>query len=134
MVGISTKGVYGVAAMYALASSPRQKLMQIKEISAITQISHGYLEQILSVLKKSALIVSIRGAHGGYKLAKDAQDIIVLDIIEVLEGELFTPHENSGASVVLESFWLDMQDKIRETFNIKLSELDKSYQTYFYEI
>jgi len=134
MVGVSTKGIYGVAAMYALASSSRGKLMQIKEIAAVTQISHGYLEQILSILKKNTLVVSIRGAHGGYKLAREAQDILVLEIIEALEGELFVPHENSGASVVLDSFWLDMQDKVRELFNVKLSELDKSYQTYFYEI
>jgi len=134
MVGISTKGIYGVAAMYALSNSPNAKLMQIKEISAITQISHGYLEQILATLKKSALVISVRGASGGYKLSCDASEINVLDIIEVVEGKLFVPPQNAGASVVLDSFWLDMQEKIREQFNVKLSELDKSYQMYFYEI
>lgn len=134
MVGISTKGIYGVAAMYALASSPRAKLLQIKEIAAMTQISHGYLEQILSTLKKSDLVVSIRGVNGGYKLTRDAQEIVVLEIVEALEGKLFVPNENVGASVVLDSFWADMQEKTRKVFEVKLSDLDSAYQTFFYEI
>ena len=134
MVGISTKGIYGVAAMHALSNSTNAKLMQIKEISAITQISHGYLEQILATLKKSALVISVRGVGGGYKLSRDASQIDVLEIIESLEGKLFVPPQNAGASVVLDSFWLDMQEKIRGEFDVKLSDLDKSYQMYFYEI
>ena len=133
MVSISTKGTYAIAAMYALSTFPK-KLMQIKEISAATQISHGYLEQILSTLKKSDLVVSIRGVKGGYKLSRSANEIVVLDIIEALEGKLFVPNENVGASAVLDSFWADMQERVRETFDIKLSELDNSYQVSFYEI
>ncbi len=134
MVGVSTKSLYGVAAMHALYNSPRNKLMQIKEIAAVTQISHGYLEQILSSLKKHGFVISVRGANGGYKLASDASKIIVLDVVEALEGELFTVSENVGASVVLNSFWKDIQEKVRAVFNIKLSELDRAYATYFYEI
>lgn len=134
MVGISTKGIYAVAAMQTLYNSPNAKLMQIKEIAAMTQISHGYLEQILATLKKASLVTSVRGANGGYKLSKDATDITILEIVEALEGRLFVPQENSGASVVLEAFWLDMQEQVRKIFDIKLSELDRSYQTFFYEI
>ncbi len=134
MVGISTKGVYGVAAMYTLSQAPANRLMQIKEIAASTQISHGYLEQILAALKKSDLVISIRGANGGYKLSGDASKITVLDIVESLEGKLFVPAQNVGASVVLDSFWSDMQERVRKEFSVKLSELDAAYQTYFYEI
>ena len=134
MVGISTKGVYGVAAMYTLSQAPANRLMQIKEIAASTQISHGYLEQILATLKKSDLVVSIRGAGGGYKLSREASEITVLDIVEALEGKLFVPASSVGASVVLDSFWADMQERVRKEFSLKLSELDAAYQTYFYEI
>jgi len=134
MVGISTKGVYGVAAMYTLAQSPSNRLMQIKEIAASTQISHGYLEQILSTLKKSDLVVSIRGANGGYRLSHDASEITVLDIVESLEGKLFVPTQSVGASTVLDSFWADIQERVRREFSMQLSELDSAYQTYFYEI
>ncbi|QSZ42447.1 Rrf2 family transcriptional regulator [Sulfurimonas aquatica] len=134
MVGVSTKGVYAIAAMHALYHAPKSRLMQIKEIAAVTQISHGYLEQILSTLKKDGFVTSVRGANGGYKLSCEAKDIVVLDILESVEGQFFLPHENSGASVILESFWVDAQSKVREVFNIKLSDLDQSFQTYFYEI
>jgi Rrf2 family transcriptional regulator, cysteine metabolism repressor len=134
MVGISTKGIYALGAMYCLSRSTNGKMMQIKEIAASTQISHGYLEQILASLKKASLVVSIRGVNGGYKLARDAQEINALEIIETVEGKLFTPHENVGASAVLDAFWLDMQEKVREVFDVKLSELDRAYQIYYYEI
>ena len=134
MVGISTKGTYAIAAMYALSTSPRQKLLQIKEIAASTQISHGYLEQILATLKKSDLVISVRGVNGGYKLSRGANEIVVLEIVEALEGKLFMVNENVGASAVLDSFWADIQQKVREVFSMKLSELDNSYQISFYEI
>ncbi|WP_434657213.1 RrF2 family transcriptional regulator [Sulfurimonas sp. NW9] len=85
-------------------------------------------------MKKHGFVVSIRGVNGGYKLATDASDIIVLDIVEALEGELFVVGQNVGASVVLDSFWKDIQEKVRAVFHVKLSELDKAYATYFYEI
>ena len=134
MIAVSTKGLYAIAAMHTLKNAPNTKLMQIKEIAALTHISHGYLEQILSVLKKSSLVVSVRGANGGYRLARDASEIVVLEIIEALEGKMFEPSENQGASIVLDSFWEDMQRQVRAIFSIKLSELDRAYQTYFYEI
>jgi len=134
MVGVSTKGVYAIAAMHTLYHAPNKKLMQIREIAALTHISHGYLEQILSSLKKSALVLSIRGVNGGYKLAREAQEIIVLDILESVEGEFFRPLENAGASIILDSFWSDVQTQVRDVFTMKLSDLDKAYQTYFYEI
>ena len=134
MVGISTKGTYAIAAMHVLQHSKNNQLMQIREISALTQISHGYLEQILATLKKSGFVTSVRGSNGGYKLSRSPEDIIVLNVIESLEGELFTPYEESGASVVLGAFWSDTQSRIREVFNIKLSELDKAYEVYYYQI
>jgi len=134
MVGVSTKGVYALAAMYALHNSPNAKLMQIREIAAMTQISHGYLEQILATLKKHSLVVSVRGTNGGYRLAKKAEEITLLEIIEAQEGKLFVPHEHTGASVVLDAFWSDMQERVRKIFNMKLSELESSYAVLFYQI
>ena len=134
MAGISSKGIYGLAAMHVLSHAPHDRAMQVKEIAAMTQLSHSYLEQLLSQLRKSGLLNSIRGASGGYKLARPAHDITVLEIIEALEGSLCKVDGNVGASVILEYFWVDMQEKIRALFELKLSELDQSYQPYHYEI
>lgn len=134
MAGISSKGVYGLAAMHVLSHAPQQRPMQIREIAAMTGISHGYLEQILSTLRRSGLVNSIRGASGGYRLARNASEIRVLDIIEALEGPLCQTEGNVGSSVILESFWQGINEKIGELFALKLSEVDQMYQPYHYEI
>ncbi len=134
MAGISTRGIYGLAAMHVLSHAPRNRAMQIKEIAAMTQVSHSYLEQLLSALRKGGLVTSIRGANGGYRLARPAHEIAVLEIIEVLEGPLCKIEGNVGASVILEYFWSDIHEKVRELFMLKLSELDQSFQPYHYDI
>jgi len=134
MAGISTRGIYGLAAMHVLSHAPRSRAMQIKEIAAMTQVSHSYLEQLLSALRKGGLVTSIRGANGGYKLASPAHEITVLEIIEVLEGALCKIEGNVGASVILEYFWADIHEKVKGLFMLKLSELDQAFQPYHYDI
>ncbi len=134
MAGISTRGIYGLAAMHVLSHAPRSRAMQIKEIAAMTQVSHSYLEQLLSALRKGGLVTSIRGANGGYKLANPAHEITVLEIIEVLEGALCKIEGNVGASVILEYFWADIHEKVKGLFMLKLSELDQAFQPYHYDI
>lgn len=135
MAGISSKGIYGLAAMHVLSHAPRQRTMQIREIAAMTGISHGYLEQILSALRRAGLLVSVRGASGGYRLARDASQITVLEIVEALEGTLCAyDGDNVGSSVVLEAFWQDIEAKIRSLFSVKLSEIDQVYQPFHYTI
>ncbi len=134
MAGVSSKGIYGLAAMHVLSHAPFERTMQIKEIAAMTSISHGYLEQILSALRRAGLVTSVRGASGGYRLARHASDISVLEIIESLEGPLCQTEGNVGASVVLESFWLGINEKVRALFGLKLSEIDQMFQPYYYDI
>ncbi len=134
MVGVSSKGIYGLAAMHVLSHAPNGRVMQVKEIAAMTSLSHSYLEQLLALLRKSGLISSVRGANGGYKLSRQACEISVLEIIQALEGTLFEVDENVGSSVILEAFWIDMQRKIQALFSLKLCEIDQAYQPFTYTI
>jgi Rrf2 family protein len=134
VAGISTRGVYGLAAMHVLSHAAHSRTMQIKEIAAMTQVSHSYLEQLLSALRKGGLVISVRGANGGYKLSRPAHEINVLDIIEVLEGSFCKMEGNVGASVILEYFWADIHEKVKGLFKLKLSELDQAFQPYHYDI
>ena len=134
MVNVSSKGVYGLAAMHILSHTPNGRTMQVKEIAAMTSLSHGYLEQLLSQLRKAGLISSVRGAFGGYKLSRLPHEITVLEIIESLEGTLFEVDGNVGSSIILESFWLDIQKKVQTLFSLKLSEIDQAYQPFSYSI
>lgn len=134
MAFLSSKAIYGLAAMHMLSRAPHGRAMQVKEIAAMTRISHGYLEQLLSILRRGNLVVSIRGAYGGYKLARQPHEIDVLEIIEALEGPFYTIEGNVGSSLILEYYWKDVESKIKEVFGTKLSELDQAYQPYFYDI
>ena len=83
---LSTKGRYGLKAMFELSLNQDNGPMCLKNIAQKQSISEQYLEQIFSSLKKAGLVKSIRGAQGGYLLAKEAKDITVGDILTVLEG------------------------------------------------
>ena len=134
MAGISLKGVYGLAAMYELAHAPHSRPMQIRELSALTGMSHAYLEQILAVLRRAGLLSSIRGASGGYRLARSASEITVLEIIEALEGSVCPVADKSGKSLVLEAFWQQMHVQVTALFSLRLCELDEAFQPYHYAI
>ncbi|MDO5425041.1 MAG: Rrf2 family transcriptional regulator [Eubacteriales bacterium] len=87
-MNFSTKGRYGLRAMIDMAVNSAEEAVSISSISARQHISESYLEQLMAKLKKAGLIVSIRGAQGGYKLAKPAGEISVGDILRALEGSL----------------------------------------------
>ena len=74
---ISTKGRYGLRLMTDLAVYHDQGLIPLKEIAARQEISEKYLEQIMMQLNRSGLVRSVRGAQGGYMLAKTPEDITV---------------------------------------------------------
>lgn len=85
---LSTKGRYGVKAMFEVALRYGEEPVSIKTISERQNISEYYLEQLFAPLRKAGLINSIRGAQGGYVLSKPPSEITVADILNVLEGPI----------------------------------------------
>ena len=85
---LSTKSRYGLKAILDIALFCAEGTVSISEIAERTKISVNYLEQLLPKLKKAQLVTSTRGAQGGYKLAKEAREISVGDILRALEGDL----------------------------------------------
>lgn len=85
---LSTKGRYGLRAMIDLAVYSETEPVSIQSIADRQKISEGYLEQLMAKLKKAGLVISIRGASGGYRLAKPAAEISVGDVLRALEGDL----------------------------------------------
>jgi len=88
MIKLSTKGRYGTRLMLNLAlhyNEGRESVV-LKNISKEEELSIRYLEQIIIPLKINKLVKSVRGAGGGYTLARDPSQINLCQIIEVLEG------------------------------------------------
>ena len=85
---ITTKGRYGLRALIDLAQYSEIEPVSINSIATRQGISERYLEQLMTLLKKAGLIKSIRGAGGGYVLAKPVEEISVGDVLRALEGSL----------------------------------------------
>ncbi len=85
---ISTKGLYAVRFMLHLAVYGGDQLVSLKDVSEAEAVSKKYLEQIVPNLVAAKLVRSVRGSAGGYRLARPASDITVLDVLKVTEGTL----------------------------------------------
>jgi Rrf2 family cysteine metabolism transcriptional repressor len=119
---ISTKSKYGLMAMLELASQFQTGPTQAKSIAERHQLPLSYLEQLLAELKKNGLVVSFRGAQGGYALSKSPEEITVYQIVTLLEGDTKLSEGHKGC-LGLESFWKEMDAKIVALFNITLAQL-----------
>lgn len=85
---LSTKGRYGVSAMYDLALHYGQGPVSLKSVAIRQGISEHYLEQLMGMLRKAGYVHSIRGAQGGYTLTQEPSRISVGDIIRIMEGPI----------------------------------------------
>jgi Rrf2 family protein len=134
---VSTKGEYGLSAVIILAKEKNKGLLQTKDIAQKGNIPQNYLEQILVVLKKSGLVQSIRGANGGYKLAKDPKDISVFEVLHSLEC-CFAQTKNDDKINILQPFWDITQKQIENIFKIPITDveelLEKNSANYMYHI
>lgn len=86
---ISTKGRYALRLMLDLALNNTGECITIKSIAARQEISEKYLEQIISMLNRAGYVKSVRGAQGGYRLAKEPSEYTVGMILRLTEGSLF---------------------------------------------
>ncbi|MDO5297980.1 MAG: Rrf2 family transcriptional regulator [Clostridia bacterium] len=85
---ISTKGRYALRIMVDLAQHDGNSPVSVREIAERQDISGKYMEQIISVLTRARLLRSVRGAQGGYHLAREPKDITVGMILRATEGDL----------------------------------------------
>ncbi len=81
---LTTRGRYAVTALLDLVLQPTEQTITLAEIAARQSISVAYLEQLFSKLERHGLVSSVRGANGGYHLARNADEITVLEIIEAV--------------------------------------------------
>lgn len=136
---LSTKGKYGLKAMFELALSSNGEPVSLKYIARKQGISDQYLEQIFSILKKAGLVKSVRGAQGGYYISKKTSEITVADVLRVLEGDMaFTEClldkdlcENFD-SCATKYVWARIKESIEEvTSSISLQDMIDDYKSNF---
>jgi Rrf2 family protein len=120
-VRISAKADYAVRAMVELAATVDEKPVKAERIATAQDIPLNFLENILGELRHAGLVRSHRGAEGGFRLAKDATEISVADVIRAVEGPLASvrgaPPEESeykGAAEALPRVWIAVRANLRK--------------------
>ncbi|MBP7176287.1 MAG: RrF2 family transcriptional regulator [Thermoclostridium sp.] len=133
----STKGRYGLRAMIDLAVYAKAGQVALNSIADRQGISLNYLEQVFSALRKAGLVRSIKGAQGGYMLAKNPEYTTTGEIIRVLEGSLSVIDEDetdfSRDNVIRNCIRTRVWDRMDEAVNsyvdsVTLDELARQYQ------
>ena len=84
----SSKAEYGVRLMVELGRQTPERPTSLKAIADVEGLPLAYLEQVVARLKKAGLVMSARGAHGGYWLSRDPGDITMFDVVGALEGTI----------------------------------------------
>jgi Rrf2 family protein len=88
VIKVSSKGRYGVKAVYELALHFGQGPVAVSWIAKSQNISEQYLEQLMGPLKRAGLVRGTRGSQGGYTLAKPPAEISVSDVVDAVEGPI----------------------------------------------
>jgi Rrf2 family protein len=85
---ISTRGRYGTRLLIDLAEHIQEDHLSLASVAERQAISIRYLEQVAVILRRAGFIRSVKGASGGYALAKRPEDILIGDVLRVLEGDM----------------------------------------------
>lgn len=136
---ISTKARYGLRALIDLSIHSTGEQVPLAYIAAREDLSVNYLEQVFALLKKASIVRSVKGAQGGYILARGPHEITVGQIIRAIEGNITIVEEELAVGNSLlydnmqqclkERVWNPINESIQKVIDeITLEDLVKDYQ------
>jgi Rrf2 family protein len=128
---ISAKADYAVRAAVELAAVADDRPVKAERIATSQDIPLNFLENILGELRHAGIVRSHRGAEGGFRLARPADDVTVADVIRAVDGPLATvrggPPEDSaypGAAGALPRVWIAVRKNLRSVVeNVTLADV-----------
>lgn len=129
MFKLSTKGRYAVRIMVYLAARPENSTARKQDIAESESISPDYVEQILIRLRAGGLVMSHRGARGGFSLACDPERTSVMDVLEATEGPLeIVPCNDTRcereARCVVQGVWVEAASALKKVLSkARISDL-----------
>ncbi len=134
---LSTRARYGLKAMVDLAERYGGGMVSTSALAALQGISDAYLEQLIAALRRAGLVVSVRGAQGGYALSRPPAEINVGDVLRALEGStavmecVGTSRVSCGnaCSCSARPLWLKLQRRIDEVLDsTTLADMAEDYK------
>jgi len=118
---ISAKADYAVRAAVELAAAADERPVKAERIATAQEIPLNFLENILGELRHAGIVRSHRGAEGGFRLARPADQLTIADIIRAVEGPLASvrggpPEDTSypGPSAALPRVWIAVRANLRK--------------------
>ena len=128
---LSSRSLYGMRAVLVLARNHGRGSIFLKDIAAGERLPPTYLEQLMVPLRKAGLVLGVRGARGGYSLARPPAEIQVLAVLEALEGPLRLAGCPIGAGCcghpercVLKDLWAEGSEALAHAYQgITLADL-----------
>lgn len=132
---LSTKCRYGLRSLLDLAIHAQDGHVALYQVAERQGLSLKYLEQDFATLRKAGFIRSIKGAQGGYMLARSAESIRVGDVIQCLEGEMFLVDQGESIQemtpirrVLRQELWQPLSDRVKTAMNeLTLADLVIQY-------
>ena len=125
----TTKAEYGVRLLVELGRQPSDAPVSLKAIAESEELPLAYLERIVALLKRADLVESTRGAHGGYRLARDPEGVTMDEVVLALEGavapmscfvdetddgRVLCSHVEDGEACATTFLWLRVQGGVNE--------------------
>ena len=110
---ISTKGRYGLTIVVELGAKFGKGPVPLRKIAEEQNLSEAYLEQLIPPLRNSGIVKSVRGAYGGYMLAKTPTEITAGDVIRVLEGPIQLVEGLDESDIPQQELWKRIGDAVR---------------------
>jgi Rrf2 family protein len=111
---ITARVAYASLAVFELALQSPTERIQAKQVAEKRQIPLKFLEQILIQLKNADIVKSVRGASGGYLLARPAEDITLKDIVDAVEGGVRMLESELEGDPTLAAVWTEIEQEFME--------------------
>jgi Rrf2 family iron-sulfur cluster assembly transcriptional regulator len=124
---LTQKSKYAVRALMELALDEQHCPLGVAEIARRQHIPERFLEQIFGELRRANVIESRRGAHGGYRFALPTEEISVLDIVEILDGEVRPARCSAGGVCYITDAPLCATSKVWDEARVALENVFGRY-------
>jgi Rrf2 family iron-sulfur cluster assembly transcriptional regulator len=126
-VRLTQKSKYAVRALVELALNEDDSPLGVAEIARRQYIPERFLEQIFGDLRRANVLESHRGAHGGYRFAMPTEEVSVLDVVEILDGEVRPARCSAGGVCYIADAPLCATSKVWDEARVALEEVFGRY-------
>jgi Rrf2 family protein len=120
---VSAKSDYALRALIELATRKDGSPVSAEELGRLQEIPHGFLQAILADLRRAGVVMSQRGQSGGWRMAREPEDVSVADVIRAVDGPLVSVYglrpeavSYNDTATVLQHVWIAARRSLRDVF------------------